>query len=102
MPQILDYLEVDKNTQLIKTIEEKNVENGEAVDGKEPPQGDNPANKVTVKGIVKNQGEEVSRFLVTNTFVHVEIFYRILNGGLSMYTPARKIVAKKCIVKKQL
>lgn len=55
MPQILHYLGVDKNTELIKTIEEKKQEeNGEA------SSTENPTANVTVKGIVRNNGEEVS------------------------------------------
>ncbi len=54
MPQILHFLGVDKNTELFKTIEEKK-KNEEAENSSPETNSQN----VTVKGMIKNRGEEV-------------------------------------------
>jgi hypothetical protein len=55
MPQILHFLGVDKNTELFKTIEEK--KKNEEAENSSPET--NPSQNVTVKGMIKNRGEEV-------------------------------------------
>ncbi len=108
MPQLLHYLEVEKNTELVKTLvtPEANSENN-ATDGKEQE----PAASVNVKGIVKNAFQDVSlkfsfiffcfekKFEQTNCGI---VTCRTWIGELSISTLALRIVmvAKNNMLKK--
>lgn len=62
MPQLLHYLEIEKNTELIKTIVTPESQQDAGTDGGTGEQ--EPAASVQVKGTVKNSHNDVS-YIIT-------------------------------------